>query len=154
MKDKLNIISQERSVLEDVVLDQLWSLKEGGPLGLMKPHKPSNKQLEELREEFPYCADTQVASEWRSPATGQRYWNGDVVDTSSRLVGQIKYFVCSGGAPVARVAVWRQREWTSETLTGIYDTREARVQHIPCHDLRSALIYSAAGLDRTVIWSL
>ena len=77
-----------------------------------------------------------------------------MVDTSSRLVGQIKYFVCSGGAPVARVAVWRQREWTSETLTGIYDTREARVQHIPCHDLRSALIYSAAGLDRTVIWSL
>ena len=62
MKEKLSIISQERSVLEDVVLDQLWSLKEGGPLGLMKPHKPSNKQLEELREEFPCCADAQVAS--------------------------------------------------------------------------------------------
>ena len=151
MKDKLSCVSQERSVLEEMVLDQIWALNEGGAVGLIKPHAATNAQKDEQTVELG-TADALVASEWRSPH-GHRYFSGDVVYTSRGIVGQISRFAQHPeGHATARLAVWAQCRWTASTSTGLYDTEAARVQYAPCFELRGTAIFSASGRNRTCIW--
>jgi hypothetical protein len=154
MKDKMGGTSQERSVLEDMLLDQIWALNEGAQFGLIKPHAPTDLQREELEIDLGLgvVAAALVAAECRSSSNGTRFFNGDVVCTMGTMVGAIQRFVVHGGQAFARVAVWRLLSWNAETRTGMYDTRDARVEYVPCLALTGAAIFTAKGLNRTCIW--
>ena len=150
MKDKLNGRSQERSVLESMVLDQVSQLRAIAPHGLINPHNPNRAQSEEQYEDG--LVDAKVASEWRAQA-GHRFFSGDVVATNAGAVGQIlRFVVMQDGCAAARVATWKQRRWGEAVHTGIYDALDPEVRYVPCESLRRAVIHSSRGDARVAIF--
>ena len=155
MKDRLNPAGWERSVLEEMLLDQIYNLNEVRPHGVLRPHAPGKAVLEELQETLGENEPAlEIAAEFRA-TTGETYFTHDVVYARGPLglcVGQVKRFVLMPDRrKLAQLGLWDQISWNADTRIGVYGVG-ADSRLVPCGDLRAAAIYSSSGSRRTTLW--
>ena len=149
MKLRLSGQSWERGVMEEMFLDQIAALQEGGLTGLVAPHAPMTS-AEKCDLEL-VGQDGIVAVEWRSPCNGARYLRGDVVVATGNCVGQARRFV-SATDMEAHVLLEVWEELSCGEHSGTYRVHADRLVARPCAALRQACIFSREGVQRTVIW--
>ena len=157
MRDRCKGSSQERSVLEELLLDQLSSLKEGGSHGLVGLHPCNGSELadiEALHQPLLGNGDrVQVASQFKAPS-GIRFHVGDVVCTVGGIVGQVRRFAKLDDTALVCLAVWRQLEWNDERRTGTYAVDGgANVRVVPCMEIDSAAIHKIGSTNAKTIWT-
>ena len=152
MRDRFKGASQERGVAEELVLDQLHSMKQPGRLEF---HAPSKTEQEQLCNELqlPIAAHILVAAEMKLQ-TGERYGARDVIYASSGLVGKITRLVEHDGHALARVEVWTEVRYDRSRHVGIYNM-SGNVAFVPSSELRCAAIYRphSDGARCTVLFS-
>jgi hypothetical protein len=159
LRDRLKMKSQERCLLEELVLDQFHAWKESGATGGLLGGHPSNAKeradLEEtLGRELAADLPVQVGSQFKHPS-GKRYYASDVVCTSDAMVGQITRFFFVEDRTWVQLTVWRQLSWSASSRVGVYGVSEATVLFLEAANISSAAIYkfSANGSKVTTIWS-
>ena len=149
MKGRLNPQSYERGVMEELLLDHIAALQEGGPEGTIGEHAPravaERADLQRLGDGHGF-----VSAEWRSPATGQRFKAGDVVYASNGLLGEVQRFArLQDDRPHAMIRAWTEVAKDDESGSYIVSDETFAVQ---CRLLVEACIHSSTGRRRTVIF--
>ena len=152
MKDHLNTISYEKSVLEEVTLEKLhqWSLFRAG--GLPSPRE-DDKVSRALREVFPGVHSVQVDDMYVTNA-GARFMKKDVVllgPAHGHACGEIWMHCMVDGNAFTCVSLWPLLKADTRRRLGKYRVAENPAM-LPTADLHAAVVYKVAGTVATALW--
>ena len=134
----MNDTGYERSLLEEVTLDQ-WHALNKSPQSSF--HEPSHAAQQRLREEMGLASGVvvEVAVEICMP-NGERYGKRDVVAFPGG-VGDITQLVWHSGRACARLNTWGELHYDRLRYSGIYDTADPGLAFVPCSDFLGAAVH-------------